>query len=296
MKRATVSSFPSRTSATSLTSPVLQLVCRVDSLGTLRAAVDHGADWVNVRVGERSDTADTQELESAVRHARQQGCKLIVTLDEAGNGTAAWPVRRDLLDRAAAAGVDALETADPALLLYAAGQYPGLALHFPVPGAAQDSAALRNFARRFGIARFVLPRVVSLSQLTTLSRDLAGELQVCGFGQQCTIVDAPEQSTEADSSARGELCASPETAVNDAQFLRPLAPNPTGLRMLPRLQALGVRGVCVEADAGNAAHQAEVTRVWREAIDDCLRDPERYAVKSAWLFALNNAGRRYRHS
>jgi putative protease len=59
------------------------------------------------------------------------------------------------------------------------------------------------------------------------------------------------------------------------------------LELLPELVRIGVRAIKIEGRQRSPAYVAQVTRVWREAIDRCLGDPARFAVSPAWMTALN---------
>jgi putative protease len=41
---------------------------------------------------------------------------------------------------------------------------------------------------------------------------------------------------------------------------------------------------------------AQVTRVWREAIDQCLGNPARYSVRPAWMEELNKVAEGQQHT
>jgi len=58
------------------------------------------------------------------------------------------------------------------------------------------------------------------------------------------------------------------------------------LELLPALQNIGVAAIKIEGRQRNAAYVALVTRVWREALDLCARDPARYEVAGEWMTAL----------
>lgn len=58
------------------------------------------------------------------------------------------------------------------------------------------------------------------------------------------------------------------------------------LELLPKLQAMGVVAVKIEGRQRSPRYVETVTRVWREAIDECRAQPERYRVKPAWQEAL----------
>jgi putative protease len=58
------------------------------------------------------------------------------------------------------------------------------------------------------------------------------------------------------------------------------------LELLPRLQAMGVRAIKIEGRQRSPVYVETVTRVWREALDDCAREPQRFRVRPAWQQAL----------
>lgn len=58
------------------------------------------------------------------------------------------------------------------------------------------------------------------------------------------------------------------------------------LELLPRMQAMGVTAVKIEGRQRSPRYVETVTRVWREAIDECAAQPARYRVRPAWQQAL----------
>jgi len=58
------------------------------------------------------------------------------------------------------------------------------------------------------------------------------------------------------------------------------------LELLPDLIAAGVAAVKLEGRQRNAAYVAEVTRVWRAAIDACKRAPDQFKARGQWLATL----------
>jgi putative protease len=68
------------------------------------------------------------------------------------------------------------------------------------------------------------------------------------------------------------------------------------LELLPKLMAMGVRAVKIEGRQRSPAYVAQVTRVWREAIDTCHAGMANYAVKSAWMTELNKVAEGQQHT
>jgi collagenase-like PrtC family protease len=58
------------------------------------------------------------------------------------------------------------------------------------------------------------------------------------------------------------------------------------LELLPELQTVGVAAIKIEGRQRSPAYVAQVTKVWRAAIDACTRNPEDYRPRSDWLAAL----------
>ena len=56
------------------------------------------------------------------------------------------------------------------------------------------------------------------------------------------------------------------------------------LELLPQLLKMGVRAIKIEGRQRSPAYVAQVTQVWRAAIDDCMAQPQRYApaTRTGW--------------
>ena len=68
------------------------------------------------------------------------------------------------------------------------------------------------------------------------------------------------------------------------------------LELLPQLVKIGVRAVKIEGRQRSPAYVAQVTRVWREAIDHCLQQGHRYAVKTSWMSQLDQLAEGQQHT
>lgn len=200
----------------------MELVCPAGSLPALKAAVGSGADAVYV--GLRDDTNarhfpnlnfTEENLAKAVLYAHVAGARVFLAINTyvQPSGWARW---RHAVDAAADAGVDALIVADIAVLEYAANRHAGLNLHLSVQASATNREALSFYAREFGIRRAVLPRVLSLQQVTQLAQRSPVDLEVFGFGSLCIMA---EGRCQLSSYATGQ---SPNTygACSPAEFVR----------------------------------------------------------------------------
>jgi putative protease len=68
------------------------------------------------------------------------------------------------------------------------------------------------------------------------------------------------------------------------------------IEMLPELLRIGVRAIKIEGRQRSPAYVAEVTQVWREAIDACKRDADHFAPKAAWMAELNKVSEGQSHT
>jgi collagenase-like PrtC family protease len=173
----------------------MHLVCPAGSPPALQAAIDHGADAVYVGFRDQTNARafpglnfTEDDLRRGIAYAHARGRKVYVALNTypGPSNLAAWEAA---VDRAAALGVDALICADMAVLDYAARNHPSLPRHLSVQGSATTHAALRYYRERFGIARAVLPRVLSIQQVERLCEQDVVPLEVFAFGSLCIMVE-----------------------------------------------------------------------------------------------------------
>ena len=68
------------------------------------------------------------------------------------------------------------------------------------------------------------------------------------------------------------------------------------LSLLPQLMSIGVRAIKIEGRQRSPAYVAQVTKVWREAIDNCRDNPHRYSAKPAWMSALDKVAEGQQHT
>ena len=59
------------------------------------------------------------------------------------------------------------------------------------------------------------------------------------------------------------------------------------LELLPRLRAMGIEAVKIEGRQRSPAYVGTVTRIWREAIDRVVSDPQSFAAREDWQRELS---------
>src|SRR5574343_1762901 len=68
------------------------------------------------------------------------------------------------------------------------------------------------------------------------------------------------------------------------------------LELLPELARIGVRAIKIEGRQRSPAYVAQVTQVWRAALDQLARNPEGFRVDARWMSELNKVSEGQSHT
>jgi len=309
------------------------LVCPAGSLRALTLAVDAGADAVYLGLKDATNARnfaglnfDDAQVREGVRYAHARGREVLMALNTYADARDASPWQR-AVERAAELGADALIVADSAVMAYARAHHPELRLHLSVQASATTYEAIEFYRERYGIARAVLPRVLTLAQVAHVVKHTAVEVEVFGFGSLCVMVEgrcALSSYVTAQSPNTAGVCSPPsavrwvesaggvEARLGGVLIDRYASDEPRGyptlckgrfdvagerdyaieeptslntLALLPQLIEAGVKAIKIEGRQRSPHYVAEVTRVWRAAID-LAASGARYAVQPAWSTQL----------
>ncbi|MBU6296646.1 MAG: U32 family peptidase [Alphaproteobacteria bacterium] len=173
-----------------------ELICPAGTPAGLRTAVDAGAHAVYCGFRDETNARnfpglnfDRAELHEGITYAHDRGVKVLVALNTFMRAGATGIWKRGV-DDAVSAGADALILADVALIAYAREAYPWQRLHLSVQAAAATSDAIAFYRETFGIARVVLPRVLTLEEIDRLTKATAPcETEVFVFGGLCVMAE-----------------------------------------------------------------------------------------------------------
>lgn len=292
----------------------LTLACPVYNLAGLRAAVDNGAN--SIHIAYRSIDTSTR-LESAlardaalrkgVRYAHEHNAQIVISLPQSNGNAASWSNLTAMIRDASNLGIDAITLSDRALMLYTASHFPSLDIHYAMPQSAVEADSIKRLRQAIPFKRLILPRVVSAAQIREVCRIPGIGVELAGFGKGCAITTSRGDSDAAQirpyqpapEDMFGELllsdtlfhdavghCALPEEAINDHLYQHDHSHEWNALNVLPQLAAIKVSALRIELQSDSSSKLARLTRVWREAIDECLQDTQRYNVRSAWIAEL----------
>lgn len=173
----------------------IQLVAPAGSLAALKTAVEAGADAIYLGLKNSTNARNfaglnfsEKDIRSGVEYAHARGREILFainTFPQAGR-FAEWQAA---VDTAYSLHADAVILADPGLMAYARDRYPNLRLHLSVQGSATHVDAIELMREQFGIARVVLPRVLTLAEIEKIVKQTTVQIEVFGFGSLCVMAE-----------------------------------------------------------------------------------------------------------
>lgn len=289
-----------------------------------KAAIENGADAIyfgldrfNARM--RADNFTEADLPDLMASLHQRGVKGYVTLNTLIFQNE-LPAVEQYLRTIIAAGADAVIVQDVGLCRLIRHLSPD----FPIHASTQmtiTSAAGVQFAKALGCDLVVLARECSIKEIQKIQSQLPDPnttlpLEVFVHGALCVAYSGQCLTSEAlggRSANRGECaqaCRMPYELIVDGQKIdlggRQYLLSPqdlAGLEVLPELVKAGVTCLKIEGRLKTPEYVANVTRVYREALDRVLgeapyqvKESDRYSLEMAfsrgqytgWFQGINN--------
>ncbi len=171
----------------------MELVCPAGTPAALRAAVDAGAHSVYCGFANETNARNfpglnfsVPELAAATDYAHARGAKVLVAINTFPRAGAEALWHKAVAD-AEACGADAVILADLGVMAHAARFHPNLRRHMSVQAGAANADVINFHAAQFGIARVVLPRVLSIPEIAAINRETTVETETFVFGGLCVM-------------------------------------------------------------------------------------------------------------
>lgn len=284
------------TNETETTLQLPELLAPAGSLDSLYAAVENGADAVyfglagpeGFNARNRAENISLEKLGDTTSFLRSRNVKGYVTLNTLVRSDE-LPAIESLLRQIAEARVDAVLVQDFGLARLARRFCPDLVLHASTQMSLTSQRAV-ELAASLGIRRVVLPRELSLRQIEMLCKMLdesSGlELECFVHGALCISFSGQCYASLAlgGRSANRGRCAQPcrmsyelldgennRSITTSKQLLSPC--DLAALPLLPKLVATGIRSLKIEGRLKPPEYVAEVTRSYRQALDQIAETP-----------------------
>jgi len=130
-----------------------------------------------------------EELAESVKRAHARAVPVYLTVNEHYYAHHQYPHLFSYIERALEAGVDALIVGDVALIVTLRERNIPLAVHISTAGTAFNAETVR-FYQELGASRIILPRHLTLEEITALAADVPDvELEVFILNSRCANVD-----------------------------------------------------------------------------------------------------------
>ena len=273
----------------------VELLAPAGGAEALRAAIANGADAVYLGV-ERLNARRSAEnfalegLGKICRDTHLQDVRVYLTVN-----VVILPVELEealgLIDRAWAAGVDAVIVQDLGLLATVRRLLPHVRVHSSTQVNAHNTLTMRALAD-IGVSRVTLAREVSIEEIATFVRDGGIEIESFVHGALCVCYSGQclMSSLIGRRSANRGQCAQPcrlpyelldgtgtVLATPGAHLLSPK--DLAGIAVLPALVESGVAALKIEGRMKNPEYVALVTGVYRGALDRAAANPGGFDVR-----------------
>ncbi len=165
-----------------------ELICPAGTPAALRAAVDAGADAVYCGLQNATNARNfpglnftPEALTRSIAYAHERGTKVLLAVNSFATApkTELW---HDAVDIAASENADAVIVADIGVARYVADKHPDLRLHLSVQAGASSPEAIIYYCREFGVSRVVLPRILTVTEISAIHEEIPCEIEAFVFG------------------------------------------------------------------------------------------------------------------
>ena len=302
--------------------PVIELLAPAGDREKLETAVRYGADAVYLGTDAfslRSASANFKtghELNDAVAWAHKQGVKVYVAFNSLVRDHDLIRAEKEL-EAIASSDADALILSDPGLFSLAGDVCPGMVRHISTQASVTNSRTA-NLWYELGARRIILARELSLRDIADIRRNVPADLELEGFvhGAMCVAWSGrcllSAYFNGADRSANRGSCTQPcrwayraeLTVANHPDKPLILEEDNRGayvlsssdlcmIEHLPALVRAGLTSFKIEGRTKSSFYVAMTVRIYRQAIDRLLADPDCAESDPTWLEELNKTSHRH---
>lgn len=281
-----------------------ELLTTAASMEELVKLMDAGADAFVIgeaRYGMRlAGDFDLAMITEAVKKAHPRGVRIYVSINNL--------IVNETLDSLPAyirglsdAGVDAIVFGDPAVLMTARAEAPGMPLHWNAEMTSTNYRTAEYWGRR-GATRFVLARELNMDQITEMKSAAAIGLEVMVHGmtniyhsKRSLVNSYLEHQQDAGKLSSIDQTSGLFLTEDERPGERyPIYEDANGthimssddlcmLENIHELLEIGTESLKIEGFMKPIAYNETVVRAYRKAIDAYMADPEGYQFQEEWL-------------
>lgn len=284
----------------------IELLAPAGDLEKLKIAVLYGADAVylggtSFGLRAKAKNFDIEQMAEGVAFAHAHNAKVYVTCNifahnEDFEGMAPYFKQLEQI------GVDALLVADPGVFSLARKTVPNMDIHISTQ-ANNTNYNTALFWKELGATRIVMARELSLKEIRGIADNIPPELEIEAFvhGAMCIsysgrcLLSNYLSGRDANKGACSHPCrwqyyVTEKTRPNEYM---PIVEDDRGtfifnskdlcmIEHIPELVEAGIMSLKIEGRIKTAYYVGTVIRIYREAIDDYLKDPKLYESKKEY--------------
>lgn len=281
----------------------VELLAPAGSLESLKVAVSYGADAVycgGMRFGLRAKAKNftEEQLVEGINFAHDHGTRVFITVNMIPHNDDLVGLE-DYLMKLEELGADAIIVADPGVFATAKAVVPNMEIHLSTQ-ANNTNFKTFSFWHEQGVKRVVAARELSLKEIREIKDRTPETLDIEAFvhGAMCIsysgrcLLSNFMSGKDANKGACTHPCRWRYHLVEETRpgEYFPIVEDEKGTYIynskdlcmilhIPELIEAGVYSFKVEGRMKTPFYVATVTRTYREAIDDYLKDPELYKSK-----------------
>ena len=252
-----------------------ELLLPVGNTEAYHAAIDGGANAIylglrNFNARGRANNFTPWQVAAIVKECRQKGVKIYITLNTVIRNNELNALI-DTLFVLSQIKPDAIIIQDWGVYYIAKKFFPQLTLHASTQMANHNSAGV-NYSAKMGINRVVLARELTQSELISIAKNPAAELELFIHGALCYSFSGMclFSSYLGGASANRGMCAQPCRRIYIQQktenYLFSLKDNQL-IDHLPFLEQLRIASLKIEGRLKSAEYVYQVAKAYRKAID-----------------------------
>lgn len=292
----------------------IEVLSPAGNMDKLKMAIRYGADAVycaGQSFGLRASSSNfsNEELKEAVEFAHSHGKKIYVTCNIIPHNEDLVGLE-DYLKFLESIHVDAIIIADLGIFLLAKRVAPNLERHVSTQ-ANTTNYLTTEFWKEQGASRVVVAREVSIADIKTMKEAADIEIEAFVHGAMCIsysgrcLLSNYFTTRDANRGQCTQACRWKYSLVEENRpgEYYPIEEDQHGtyifnskdlclLKYIPDLVEAGVDSLKIEGRMKSVHYAATVTKVYREAVDSYLADPEHYEVKPEWIEELEKISHR----
>ena len=291
-----------------------ELLAPAGNLEKLKVAILYGADAVycgghQYGLREGADNFSLAELAEGTEFAHRYGRKIYLTVNMIPHNDDLIGLP-DYLKQLQALEVDGLIIADPGVLYLLQAEGIELPVHLSTQANAVNWASIR-FWKEQGIERVILARELSQEEISEIREKTELELEIFIHGSNCIsysgrcllsnyLVNRDANRGKCAHSCRWKYYLVEEKRPGEYY---PITEDEQGsyimnskdlclLEYLPEIINMGIDSLKIEGRMKSLHYVANVTRVYRRAIDAYLANPAAYRLDPLWWEELKKINQR----